>query len=178
MRADVPQHLWSIVKPENGTRRHNRMSESSPIAALRVGVSSCLLGQKVRYDRGHKRDRFLTDELGPFVDWVPVCPEVESGLGLPRPTMHLAKNGDSVVLIETKSGLDHTRTMEEFTRRRARELRELDLSGYVLKKDSPSCGMTRVKVRNEKGMPDRNGVGVFCSTTPAGSADSTHRGRG
>ena len=59
------------------------VSESSPTVALRIGVSSCLLGQKVRYDRGHKRDRFLTDELGPFVDWVPVCPEVESGLGLP-----------------------------------------------------------------------------------------------
>ncbi len=139
------------------------MSESSPTVTLRVGVSSCLLGQKVRYDRGHKRDRFLSDELGPFVDWVPVCPEVESGLGLPRPTMHLAKNGDSVVLIETKSGLDHTRTMKAFARRRVRELRELNLSGYVLKKDSPSCGMTRVKVRNEKGMPDRNGVGVFAA---------------
>ena len=139
------------------------MSESSSIVALRIGVSSCLLGQKVRYDRGHKRDRFLTDELDPFVDWVPVCPEVESGLGLPRPTMHLAKNADSVALIETKSGLDHTRTMEAFSRRRVRELRELDLSGYVLKKDSPSCGMARVKVRNEKGMPDRNGIGVFAS---------------
>ena len=139
------------------------MSETSSTVVLRIGVSSCLLGQKVRYDRGHKRDRFLTDELDPFVDWVPVCPEVESGLGLPRPTMHLAKNADSVALIETKSGLDHTRTMEAFSRRRVRELRELDLSGYVLKKDSPSCGMARVKVRNEKGMPDRNGIGVFAA---------------
>jgi len=77
--------------------------------------------------------------------------------------MHLANIADSVTLIETKSGLDHTRTMEAFSRRRVRELRELDLSGYVLKKDSPSCGMARVKVRNEKGMPDRNGIGVFAA---------------
>ena len=128
---------------------------------LRIGVSSCLLGQKVRYDGGHKRDRFVTDELGPFVEWVPVCPEVEAGLGLPRPTMHLSRQDQGIRLVESKSGVDHTQAMEKFSRKRVREIRALDLSGYILKKDSPSCGMTRVKVRSEKGMPERVGKGLF-----------------
>ncbi|MGH0031955.1 MAG: DUF523 domain-containing protein, partial [Myxococcota bacterium] len=100
---------------------------------IRVGVSSCLLGQEVRFDTGHKRDRFVTDVLGPFVEWVPVCPEVEAGLGLPRPPMRLVRDGDAVRLRETKSGRDHTRTLERFAARRVRGLRALDLGGYVLK---------------------------------------------
>ena len=107
--------------------------------AIRVGVSSCLLGEEVRFDKGHKRDRFVTDVLGPFVEWVPVCPEVEAGLGLPRPSMRLVRDGDEVRMLETKSGRDHTRTMRRFAARRVRALRALDLCGYVLKKDSPSC---------------------------------------
>lgn len=129
--------------------------------ALRVGVSSCLLGESVRYDGGHKRDRFVTDVLGDHVEWVSVCPELESGLGLPRPTMRLVREGDDVRLVETKSERDHTRVMERFSATRVRALRALDLCGYVLKKDSPSCGMTRVKVYGAKGMPERKGRGLF-----------------
>ena len=137
------------------------MSSSVQGKPLRVGISSCLLGHKVRYDGGHKRNRFLTEQLGPFVEWVPICPEFESGLGLPRPAMHLTRQGETIKLVESKSGKAHTRSMETYSRRRRRERRGEDLSGYVLKKDSPSCGMTRVKVRSEKGMPERNGTGIF-----------------
>jgi uncharacterized protein YbgA (DUF1722 family)/uncharacterized protein YbbK (DUF523 family) len=135
---------------------------------VRIGVSSCLLGQKVRYDGGHKHDRFVTDALGPFVEWVPVCPEVEAGLGIPRPTMHLARQGEQVRLVETASGKDHTQVMERFSRRRVGQLRKLGLSGYILKKDSPSCGMTRVKVRNPSGMPERVGTGLFAEALQQG----------
>lgn len=128
---------------------------------LRIGVSSCLLGENVRWDGGHKRDRFLTDELGPFVEWVPVCPEVEVGLGTPRPTLRLVRRGDDVRMVEPKSGLDHTDAMRAWARRRVRDLDREDLSGYVLKKDSPSCGMERVKVYGAAGPGTRDGRGLF-----------------
>ena len=128
---------------------------------LRIGVSSCLLGENVRWDGGHKRDRFLTDELGPFVEWVPVCPEVEVGLGTPRPTLRLVRRGDDVRMVEPKSGADHTEAMRAYARRRVRALDREGLSGYVLKKDSPSCGMERVKVYAGPGAGAREGRGLF-----------------
>jgi uncharacterized protein YbgA (DUF1722 family)/uncharacterized protein YbbK (DUF523 family) len=132
-------------------------------APLRIGVSSCLLGEAVRYDGGHKRNQFLTDLLAPFVSWVPVCPELESGMGVPRPAMRLVRDGDRVRMQEIASGIDHTRGMEHFSARRVRALRALELCGYVLKKDSPSCGMARVKVYPTDGPPRREGRGVFAS---------------
>jgi uncharacterized protein YbgA (DUF1722 family)/uncharacterized protein YbbK (DUF523 family) len=134
--------------------------EKSP---LRLGVSSCLLGKEVRFDGGHKRDRFITDLLGEFVEWVPVCPEVEAGMGTPRPAMRLVREGNQVRMLEITSRHDHTRRMEAYAVRRVRALRGLELCGYVLKKDSPSCGMTRVKVYAEKGMPKREGRGLYAS---------------
>jgi uncharacterized protein YbgA (DUF1722 family)/uncharacterized protein YbbK (DUF523 family) len=131
---------------------------------IRLGVSSCLLGNEVRFDGGHKRDRFVTDLLGRFVEWVPVCPEVEVGMGTPRPALRLVGEGDSVQMVEIKSGRDHTRAMQRYSARRVRALRALELCGYILKKDSPSCGMTRVKVYGEKGMPKREGRGLYAST--------------
>jgi len=130
---------------------------------IRLGVSSCLLGQAVRYDGGHKRARFVTDLLGAFVEWVPVCPEVEVGMGTPRPALRLLRDGDKTVLREIASGRDHTRAMQRYAARRVRGLRGLELCGYVLKKDSPSCGMTRVKVYSEKGMPKKEGRGLFAA---------------
>ena len=130
---------------------------------IRLGVSSCLLGNEVRFDGGHKRDRFITDLLGSFVEWVPVCPEVEVGMGTPRPALRLVREGDDVEMVEIKSGRDHTRTMQRYSGKRVRELKGLDLCGYILKKDSPSCGMTRVKVYEEKGMPTRQGRGLYAS---------------
>ena len=130
--------------------------------ALRLGVSSCLLGAKVRFDGGHKRSSFLVDVLGPYVEWVAVCPEVELGLGTPRPTLHLsrARAGSNTRLLETSSGRDLTQSMRTFASRRVRCLKALDLSGYVLKKGSPSCGMEGVELR-ENGAPRSAGRGLF-----------------
>ncbi len=128
---------------------------------LRIGVSSCLLGNQVRYDGGHKRDAQLLTLLEPFVEWLPVCPELEAGLGVPRPSMRLIREGDGVRVREPKSGRDHTRALERAGARRVRALAGEGLVGFVLKKDSPSCGMARVKVYSEQGMPTRDGVGLF-----------------
>ena len=114
---------------------------------IRVGISSCLLGQAVRYDGGHKRDSFLTETFGAFVEWVPVCPEVECGLGTPRESMRLVRVEDDVRLLTVRTAVDLTDRMGAYTRRRVAALDAEELCGYVLKKDSPSCGMARVKKR-------------------------------
>ena len=130
---------------------------------IRLGVSSCLLGHEVRFDGGHKRDRFVTDLLGKFVEWIPVCPEIEAGMGTPRPALRLVGDSDDPQMLEIKSGRDHTKTMKRFSEQRVRALRGLDLCGYILKKDSPSCGMTRVRVYGDKNMPTRRGRGLYAS---------------
>ncbi|HSB46049.1 MAG TPA: DUF523 and DUF1722 domain-containing protein, partial [Nitrospira sp.] len=128
---------------------------------LRLGISRCLLGDEVRFDGGHKRDNFLTDVFGRYVEWVSVCPEVEAGLGTPREAMRLVGNSQHPRLVTIKSGIDHTNALETITKKRIEELSELDLSGYVFKKDSPSCGVERVRIYNEHGMPSRSGIGLF-----------------
>lgn len=128
---------------------------------LRLGISRCLLGDEVRFDGGHKRDSFLTDVFGRYVEWVPVCPEVEAGLGTPREAMRLVGSSQHPRLVTIKSGKDYTDALEAMTGKRIEELKELDLSGYVFKKDSPSCGVERVRIYNEHGMPSRSGVGLF-----------------
>ena len=129
---------------------------------IRIGVSSCLLGQEVRFDGGHKRNDFLTETLGGFVEFVAVCPEVDIGLGIPRESLRLVRGEDGAVrMIANKSGADLTKTMNAYAERRAAALEREDLSGYVLKKDSPSCGMERVRVYGRAGMPARHGRGLF-----------------
>ena len=108
------------------------------ITHLRLGISRCLLGEAVRFDGGHKRDSFLTDLLGRYVEWVPVCPEVEAGLGTPREAMRLIGDPANPRLVTIKSGKDHTQALNEMSANRLRELDRLDLSGFVFKKDSPS----------------------------------------
>ena len=130
-------------------------------AAIRVGISTCLLGQEVRWDGGHKREVFLTEVLAPYFEWVPVCPEVEIGMGIPREPVQLARAGGELRMLGTRSRRDWTAPMREYAERRVRALERLDLCGYVLKKDSPSCGMERVKVRDAKGMAKRDGRGLF-----------------
>jgi uncharacterized protein YbgA (DUF1722 family)/uncharacterized protein YbbK (DUF523 family) len=130
---------------------------------LRIGISACLLGQEVRFDGGHKRDYFLTEVLGAFVEWVPVCPEVELGLGTPRETLRLVRSDTGVRMITTRTGIDHTDAMNTWARRRLEELAREDLCGYVLKKDSPSCGMERVKVFGSADVPERQGRGLFAA---------------
>jgi uncharacterized protein YbgA (DUF1722 family)/uncharacterized protein YbbK (DUF523 family) len=128
---------------------------------LRLGISRCLLGETVRFDGGHKRDSFLTDLLGRYVEWVPVCPEVEAGLGTPREAMRLVAGPQGLRLMTITSGQDHTPALESMTKQRLDELGAVELSGYVFKKDSPSCGLERVRTYNEHGMPSRNGIGLF-----------------
>lgn len=134
------------------------------LAPIRVAISACLLGHAVRYDGGHKRDAFLVETFGPHVEWVPVCPEIEVGLGTPRETMRLVGDGDETRLVTAKTAADHTDAMRRWAAHRLDALARLDLCGYVLKKDSPSCGMERVKVyRRGGGVPTRNGRGVFAA---------------
>jgi uncharacterized protein YbbK (DUF523 family) len=108
---------------------------------VRVLISACLLGEKVRYDGGHKRDPFLIGTLGPFVEWVRVCPEVDCGLPVPREAMRLAGEPKHPLLVAVGTGIDQTERMERWAIARLEELSGLDLRGYICKKDSPSCGM-------------------------------------
>ncbi len=133
------------------------------LARIRIGISACLLGQEVRFDGGHKKDDFLTRILGPHVEFVPVCPEVEMGLGTPRETLRLVRQDTALRMITTRSGTDHTDGMNRWAAGRLEELNREDLVGYVLKKDSPSCGMERVKTYGAAGMPARDGRGLFAA---------------
>ncbi len=129
---------------------------------VRIGISSCLLGERVRYDGGHKRDDYLVDVVGRYVEWVPVCPEVEAGMGTPRETVQLTQvDGDIRML--TKNGVDHTELVDWFARQRFQSLERAKLSGYILKSRSPSCGMERVPVVQAEGAALRNGRGIFAS---------------
>lgn len=128
---------------------------------IRLGVSACLLGAEVRYDGGHKKDSFLTDTLGPFVEWIPVCPEVEIGLGIPRDTLRLAGDEEAPRLVVQKTGEDLTARMRRFALAKTRDLEALGLHGYVLKRASPSCGLFRVRVYRESGMPSGGGRGLY-----------------
>ncbi len=128
---------------------------------IKIGISSCLLGNNVRWNGGHKCDRYLTDTLGQYVEWVPVCPEVEVGLGVPRQTLRLVGDPDDPRLVTTKTGVDHTDNMRKWARGRLNQLAEEQLCGFIFKCDSPSSGMVRVKVYGKKGMPQKKGVGIF-----------------
>jgi uncharacterized protein YbgA (DUF1722 family)/uncharacterized protein YbbK (DUF523 family) len=132
-------------------------------AIPRLGISACLLGQAVRYDGGHKLDPFLSESLGRFVEWVPVCPEVEIGMGVPRESVRLVGTPETPRMIAERSGKDWTFAMARFAAARTRQLMELELSGYVFKKNSPSCGMGRVSVYNRKNMPVRDGRGLYAA---------------
>ena len=134
---------------------------------VRIGISSCLLGQNVRFDGGHKRDPFLVETFGPFVEWVEVCPEVEVGLGTPREAIRLVRDGDDVRLVGVKSATDHTDRMRRWAATRVEALAREVLDGYILKKDSPTCGMERVKVYTAGGVPSRDGRGLFAEALMA-----------
>jgi uncharacterized protein YbgA (DUF1722 family)/uncharacterized protein YbbK (DUF523 family) len=137
------------------------------MSRLRIGISSCLLGDEVRFDGGHKRNPFLADVLAPYVEWVRVCPEVEVGMGVPRETLRLISVDGDTRMMTTRTGVDYTDKMRAYAEKRTRALAEMDLRGYVLKKDSPSCGMERVKVFAGKGMPARNGTGTYAEVLMA-----------
>ncbi len=128
---------------------------------IKLGISTCLLGENVRYDGGHKLDRFLTDTLGQYVRYVPVCPEVECGFGIPREAFRLVGDPESPRLITSRTHQDYTERMTGWAGRRVIELEADGLCGFIFKSNSPSSGMERIKVYNEEGMPVKKGRGVF-----------------
>jgi uncharacterized protein YbbK (DUF523 family) len=131
------------------------------MAKIKIGISSCLLGEKVRYDGGHKLDRYITDTLGQFFEWVPVCPEVEYGLSVPREEMHLMGNLGSPRLVTIHTGIDHTEGMLKWAKKKLRELEKEGLCGFIFKSKSPSSGIGGVKVYTPSGVMSQKGVGIF-----------------
>lgn len=128
---------------------------------IKIGISTCLLGEKVRYDGGHKLDRYLAGTLGEYFQYVPVCPEYELGLGVPRESLRLVGRPDRPKLMTSRTKRDITEKMTAWARKRVRELESEGLCGYIFKSKSPSSGMTRVKVYDDKGMPSGTGSGIF-----------------
>lgn len=129
---------------------------------ITVGISSCLLGEKVRYDGGHRHDHYITGTLGKFFRFVPVCPEVDSGMPVPREAMRLEGNPADPRLVTIKTRVDLTGQMNAFCRQRVARLAEDGLCGFIFKKNSPSSGLYRVKVYNN-GMPAKSGRGLFAA---------------
>jgi uncharacterized protein YbgA (DUF1722 family)/uncharacterized protein YbbK (DUF523 family) len=136
--------------------------DPSPETPIRIGVSSCLLGEEVRWNGGHVHQAYLTKVLGEFFEFVPTCPEIEVGMGVPRPTIRLEASGDRTRLVDPKHGIDWTPAMTKLVRTRAGMVDEDGLSGFILKKDSPTCGPWKVK-RYEGGHSTRQGVGLFAA---------------
>jgi uncharacterized protein YbgA (DUF1722 family)/uncharacterized protein YbbK (DUF523 family) len=128
---------------------------------IKIGISSCLLGEPVRYDGNHKQDPYLTDILGKYVEWVPVCPEVEYGLPIPREAMRLTGNPDAPRLVTRKTGVDHTEGMQTWAWKKLKDLEKHNLCGFIFKSRSPSSGYKGVKVYSSSGMPSMKGRGIF-----------------
>ncbi len=128
---------------------------------IRLGISSCLLGERVRYDGTHQRDAYIVEVLGRYFEWVPVCPEVEYGLPVPREAMRLKATPEGHRLVTRKSGIDHTEGMRHWVEKRLDELGEESLSGFIFKARSPSSGLYGVKVYGPSGVPSKTGTGIF-----------------
>ncbi|SPD74280.1 conserved hypothetical protein [uncultured Desulfobacterium sp.] len=128
---------------------------------IRLGISSCLLGENVRYDGGHRRDPFLTQTLSQYAEYIPVCPEVECGLGVPRESMRLIGQIESPRLVTSRSNIDLTDQMKNWAKKRLNELEKQELCGFIFKADSPSSGMERVKVYDNNNVPAKKGIGIF-----------------
>ncbi|WP_339806449.1 DUF523 and DUF1722 domain-containing protein [uncultured Marinobacter sp.] len=136
------------------------------MSTIPVGISSCLLGREVRHDGGHKHSRYCTGVLARYFDFRPVCPELEAGLGVPRPAIHLREYPEGLKLIESNGSADHTTAMQAVIDGVLPELH--DLRGYILMAKSPSCGMTRIKVHNPEGQViHRDGRGLFAAALMA-----------
>lgn len=128
---------------------------------IKIGISACLTGQKVRYDGGDKRDPFIMDTLGPSVQFVPVCPEAECGLGIPREAMRLAGDPARRRLLVIRSGRDLTAQMQTWAEKRVSELAEEELRGFIIKSRSPSCGLHSTKFFDARGRVIATGAGLF-----------------
>lgn len=150
----------AVIPPHKGGPRSMK-------SEIRIGISSCLTGEKVRYDGEHQRFNYATDVLAAYFSLVPVCPEVEVGMPVPRETIHLEGDPADPRVIAPGSGTDWTRRLKSWSRRRLRELAAENLSGYIFKKNSPSCGVYRVKVYNDQGKYSRVGRGLFAAAFTA-----------
>ena len=127
-----------------------------------IGVSACLLGAKVRFDGGHKRNSYIDDKLGEHFQFTSFCPEVAIGMTVPREPIRLVDdNGDIRVQGTRNASADYTEQLSDYGKKVASTID--DLRGFIFKKDSPSCGMERVKVYSNKGMPERKGTGMFAA---------------
>jgi uncharacterized protein YbgA (DUF1722 family)/uncharacterized protein YbbK (DUF523 family) len=128
---------------------------------IAVGISACVLGEKVRFDSGHKQSLFAIKELAPHVEFISVCPEVGMGMPVPRPTIRLVADGDRIALVETKDpSKDHTQAMISYSKAKVESLSQLDLCGYIVCAKSPTCGMERVKVYSDS-YAEKSGVGLY-----------------
>ncbi len=128
---------------------------------IRLGISACLLGDKVRFDGGHKRDPFLVETLGRYIEYIPVCPEVEMGLPTPREALRLVGEPEGQRLVFSRSGEDITERMTAWAKQRVKDLEAENLCGFIFKSRSPSSGMERVKLYDRNGVPNKGGVGLF-----------------
>lgn len=140
------------------------MTETDIMHKIKLGISACLLGHPVRYDSQEKLDHFLRDTLGQYIDFVPVCPEVGIGLGVPRETMHLEGDPASPRMVTIETRIDHTDRMSAWAHKRVKALEAQGVLGFIFKSKSPSCGVERVKVFNDKGAFVRAGTGLFAAT--------------
>ena len=157
-------------KMKNTKKTKEQISEPGAVD-IPIGISACVLGQKVRFDGGHKLDRFIRDTLGTYVRFVPVCPEFEIGLGIPRESLRLVRGGATgaqLRLVAPKSGSDRTERMQTYAHKRLKQLAQEKLCGYILQKGSPSCGMERVRIYSRPGVaPARNGRGIYAQALMA-----------
>lgn len=128
---------------------------------IKIGISACLLGEKVRYDGGHKLDLFLKEFFGKYADFVPVCPEMECGLGVPRKHMHLEGNPDTPRLIVTDTRKDLTNLILNWAGKKAVQLEKDDIQGFIFKSNSPSCGIRNVKIIDKGKVFAEAGAGIF-----------------
>ena len=128
---------------------------------VKIGISACLLGRRVRYDGGHRWDPVLTEALGPHCEWVPVCPEVEYGLGVPREAMRLIGDPVRPRLVTIETGVDHAAGLKRWSEEKLAVLKDAGLCGFIFKSGSPSCGMAGVRVYDEAGTPRPEGIGIF-----------------
>ena len=134
------------------------------MSPIKLGISACLVGEKVRYDGGHRWDRFISDTLGAYLEWIPVCPETECGLGVPREPMRLVGRPEAPRLLTVRTGQELTERLRTWTGRKLQELASEDLAGFIYKSKSPSCGPARVKVYNDQGRIAGRGAGLFART--------------
>ena len=128
---------------------------------IKIGISACLLGDSVRYDGGHRLDPYLKETLGRSVEWIPFCPEVECGLGVPREPMHLVDDGRLIRLVTIDTACDHTGLFLRWLEKKLAELESTGIRGFVLKARSPSCGVRDVSIVDPSGCEIRKGAGLF-----------------